>query len=295
MISIANLAPVERAVNNAAGMKRMISRFIAGDTLDEALRLAATFQGKGIHSALDLLGENVADADEARAATDAYIDVLRGLREAGSHSPYISVKLTALGLDLSEETATINLKRILQAADGDFVRVDMEGSAYTEATLRIVRDLHSSHPNLGTVLQSCLYRTDADLDDAIQQGIPIRLVKGAYAEPPTVAYPKKKDVDAAYRRQLAKLIGAHHPTAVASHDPEMIHEAKRLMREHRIDNDLVDFQMLLGIRADVRDGLLEEGYKVRTYIPFGSQWYPYFVRRLAERPANLLFVLKNLR
>jgi len=295
VLSLANLPPVERVVNKTPAVRRMVSRFIAGDTLDDALRVASALQTAGINSALDLLGENVTHEDEARRAADAYIDVLAGACKADIRSRYVSVKLTALGLDLSEELAAANLERILESASGAFVRVDMEGSAYTEATIRIVRDLHVRYRNLGIVLQSYLYRTDKDIQAVIDDRIPVRLVKGAYAEPSTVAYPKKADVDSAYRRQLAQLLAAKHPTAVASHDPEMIREAKRLMRERRIDNDVVEFQMLLGIRSDLRDDLKAEGYNVRTYIPFGAQWYPYFVRRLAERPANVLFVLKNLR
>ena len=295
VISLAQHESIERTVNNSAAVRKLVSRFIAGESLDDALRVGSTLQARGIHAALDLLGENVDDEASARRAADAYIDVLAGACQADIQSRYISVKLTALGLDLAEDLAAANLERILESSSGAFVRVDMEASAYTEATLRIVRELHVRNRNLGVVLQSYLYRTDQDIEDVIADGIPVRLVKGAYAEPSSVAYPKKADVDAAYRRQLARLLSAKHPTAVASHDPSMIFEAKRIMRERRIDNSLVEFQMLLGIRSDLMEDLKAEGYNVRVYIPFGSQWYPYFVRRLAERPANLLFVLKNLR
>lgn len=302
VVSLAHLPQVEYGVNHAPAMRRVVSRFVAGETLNDALRVADDLQRRGIDSALDLLGENVTDAGEASRAADAYIDVIAGMSSIGLRSPYVSVKLTALGLDISEDLAEENLRRILQStshadarAGAAFVRVDMEGSAYTASTLRIVGRVHREFKNVGTVLQSYLYRTDDDIDDIIEQRIPVRLVKGAYAEPKSVAYPRKRDVDEAYRRQLARLLGSRHPTAVASHDPNMIAQAKRMMRERRLDNDTVEFQMLLGIRADLRDDLKEEGYHVRTYIPFGSQWYPYFVRRLAERPANLFFVLKNLR
>jgi proline dehydrogenase len=306
VISLANLPQVEHRVNHTPAVRKMVSRFIAGDDLQDALRVASDLQRRGIDSALDLLGENVTHEDEARQATDAYIGVLAGAVEAGVKSPYVSVKLTALGLDISEDLAEENLRRILTAAantpvpagDGRkpaFVRVDMEGSAYTEVTLRIVRSAHEDFKNVGAVLQSYLYRTDTDIEDMIEHQIPVRLVKGAYAEPVSVAYAKKRDVDAAYRRHLAQLLVSRHPTAVATHDPEMIRTAKRITRERRLDNEWVEFQMLLGIRSDLRDDLASEGYNVRAYIPFGSQWYPYFVRRLAERPANLLFVLKNLK
>ena len=297
VISLANLPPARWWVTRSRLTRSVVRRFIAGDTVDEAVAASIALQDCGIDSALDLLGENVTDANDAARAAESYIAVLDAADKAGLRSPYVSVKLTALGLDLSHETAAGNLRRILEFAakrpSPSFVRVDMEGSAYTEATIAIVKRAHAEFSNVGIVLQSYLYRTDADVEEMIGLGIPVRLVKGAYAEPSAVAYPRKVDVDAAYRRQLAHLLASGLPTAVATHDPKMIRIAKRIMRERRLDNRQVEFQLLYGVGTDLRDDLAREGYHVRTYIPFGSQWYPYFVRRIAERPANLFFLLKS--
>lgn len=302
VLSLANKNAGQSVITQLGLARGLVERFIAGETVDDALRVTLDLQQRGIGVALDLLGENVAHEEDARQATEGYIDLLSAAVDRGVRFPYISVKLTALGLDISEQIAQGNLRRILTAAgEGSigvrpaFVRVDMESSAYTEATVRIVRQARQEFDNVGIVLQAYLYRTDADVEEMIHRGIPVRLVKGAYFEPSTVAYAKKRDVDAAYRRNLARLLAAGHPTAVATHDVDMIRIAKRTMRERRLANDTVEFQLLLGIRSDLRDAIAAEGYRVRTYVPFGSHWYPYFIRRLAERPANLGFVLRNLR
>ena len=277
--------------------KGFVKRFIAGESLEDACRIAISLQEKNIRVALDLLGENVLTAEEADAATDTYIAMLDFLAKAALVDNYISVKLTALGLDQSQALATANLRLILQAAQEygpAFVRVDMEGSAYTQQTLEIVRTLHKEFKNVGMVLQSYLYRTDDDVQQMIADDIPIRLVKGAYNEPAAIAYPKKEDVDAAYLRQMRELLLHGYHTAIASQDEAIIRDAKRFVREQRIPNDQFEFQMLLGIRRDLQEGLASEGYRIRVYVPFGKTWYPYFMRRLAERPSNIRFVLRNL-
>ena len=297
MLALAGNDTIKRALVQNGMSKGIVQRFVAGETLEDAIATARRLQEKKIEVALDLLGENVATEQEARAATDAYIRVLDAVAEANLPSPYISIKLTALGLDLSDALAAQNLFRILEAARthmGAFVRVDMEGSAYTQRTLDIVRAAHREFSNVGTVLQSYLRRTDADLNLMIEEKIPVRLVKGAYAEPPAVAYPDKADVDAAYVRQMKELLRHGEHTAIASQDEAILHEAKRFVRENGIGNDRFEFQMLLGIRRDIQEGLAAEGYHVRAYVPFGSSWYPYFMRRLAERPANIGFILRNL-
>ena len=236
-------------------------------------------------------------ASEAAASTEAYIGVLTAVAEADLPPPYISIKLTALGLDLGDGLAAANLRRVLTAAQaipGAFVRVDMEGSAYTQRTLDIVRAAHQEFANVGTVLQSYLRRTDADLAQLNAEKISVRLVKGAYAEPAEVAYPDKADVDAAYIWQMRALLKHGYHPAIASQDEAILREAKRYVREQRIDNDRFEFQMLLGVRRDLQESLAAEGYFVRAYVPFGVSWYPYFMRRLAERPANIGFILKNL-
>lgn len=275
----------------------MVRRFVAGEALPDALATARVLQTSRIRTALDLLGENVGSELEASASTDAYIAVLNALGEAGLSDGYISVKLSALGLDQSDALALHNLKRIADAAraqSSTFVRVDMEGSAYTQRTLDIVRAAHSGYAQIGTVLQSSLRRTDGDLQMLIESGISVRLVKGAYAEGPDVAYPAKADVDAAYLRQMRALLRGGTGTAIATHDEAIIRDAKRFVREHRIPNHEFEFQMLLGIRRDLQESLAQEGYGVRAYVPFGRTWYPYFMRRLAERPANVGFILRNM-
>ncbi len=294
LLSLADNPTVRQTVSKNGLSKGLIQRFVAGETLAEALAAAKGLQAHNINTALDLLGENVATEAEANDAASAYIAVLEALAESGLPSPYISIKLTALGLDLGDELASAHLRRILTAAGNAFVRVDMEGSAYTQRTLDIVRAARAEFANVGTVLQSYLHRTDADLKLMLAENIRVRLVKGAYAEPPSVAYPDKADVDAAYLRQMhALLLDGDYP-AIATQDAAIIHNAKRFLREHKLSSHGFEFQMLLGIRRDLQEGLAAEGYNVRAYVPFGGSWYPYFMRRLAERPANVAFVLKNL-
>ena len=297
LLSLADNSTVRQTISQNGLSKGLIQRFVAGETLSEALTAAKGLQAHQINTALDLLGENVATEAEAETAASAYIAVLEALAGSGLPSPYISIKLTALGLDLGDALAAGHLRRLLTAAQaaGDvFVRVDMEGAVYTQRTLDIVRAAHAEFAAVGTVLQSYLYRTDADLKLLIAEGIRVRLVKGAYAEPASVAYPNKADVDAAYIRQMqALLLDGDYP-AVATQDEAIIHKAKQFLREQKLSSQGFEFQMLLGIRRDLQEGLAAEGYNVRAYVPFGGAWYPYFMRRLAERPANVAFVLKNL-
>ena len=298
IISLARHRFVENYVKRS--MTGMVSRFIAGTTVEQAIEVAQDLAHYGVHATLDILGENVDDADAASRETDAYIDVINAAANSGLSSIYVSVKLTALGLDISEPIASSNLGRILSAARSlgatqpAFVRVDMESSRYTDATLRIVQSLHSTYSNVGVVLQSCLYRTDDDIETMIEHSVPVRLVKGAYAEPSSIAYPLKRDVDVAYRRHMTRLLNSNIHVALATHDQSIIDLAKRIVREEELDRSRIEFQMLFGIRPDLRDALARDGHNVRTYIPFGSSWYPYFVRRLAERPANLKFVVSNI-
>ena len=297
MLALADNNAIKRTLVQNGMSKGIVQRFVAGETLEEALVTARRLQEKKIGTALDLLGENVATEPEAKEAASAYIRVLDALAESGLPSPYISIKLTALGLDLSDAMAAQNLSRILTASRAYpdvFVRVDMEGSAYTQRTLDIVRASHREFGSVGTVLQSALRRTDDDLALLISDGISVRLVKGAYAEPSSVAFPEKSDVDTAYVRQMRELLQHGYHPAIATHDEAILHEAKRFVRENGVENDRYEFQMLLGIRRDLQETLAQEGYHVRAYVPFGVSWYPYFMRRLAERPANIGFILRNL-
>jgi proline dehydrogenase len=297
LLALAGNNMVKRTLVQNGMSKGIVQRFVAGETVEEALLTVKRLQEKHIDSALDLLGENVSTEEAAQAEADAYIRVLDAVVEADLMQPYLSIKLTALGLDLGNALAASHLNHILTAAQAypeAFVRVDMEGSAYTQRTVDIVRAAHQTFGNVGTVLQSCLRRTDDDLAQLLADGISVRLVKGAYAEPPDVAFPDKADVDAAYVRQMRELLQHGHHPAIATHDDAILREAKRFVRENRVGNDRFEFQMLLGIRRDLQEALAAEGYHVRAYVPFGVSWYPYFMRRLAERPANVAFVLRNL-
>lgn len=280
---------------------RIARRFVAGDKLDHALDAACTLNEKGLSVAMDLLGESVHNEAEAARAADEYITLLDGMNARGVDG-YASLKLTALGLDISEDTCLANMRRILARAMAlnRFIRIDMEGSAYTERTLAVFEKLLEEFPTsaVGIVIQSYLRRSEADTRRLAVAGARIRLVKGAYKEPAEIAYPEKRDVDANYVRLLEIYFGAEARAsgakiAVATHDPKMIAAARRIAEENGFGKADFEFQMLYGVRGDLQESLVKEGYPVRTYVPYGSQWYPYFMRRLAERPANVWFILRN--
>lgn len=295
MLYLARQDAIRQFVTHNAAVRKMSRRFVAGETLDEAIAVAHALNGEHISVSLDHLGENVADADEARATAQGYIQILDRIAVEGAEAN-ISVKPTALGLDIDYDLCRDTLTRVLQCARdlGIFVRVDMEGSDYTQRTLDLVTDLHEAFPNVGTVIQSCLYRTPKDAELLIANAIRVRLVKGAYLEPETIAYPKKADVDAAYLLILYELLERGAYPAIATHDERIIAEAIRFAESHDIPRARFEFQMLYGIRRDLQERLAGEGYNVRVYIPFGVQWYPYLTRRMAERPANLMFVAGNV-
>lgn len=277
------------------GMRLGASRFVAGETLDSAMAAVADLNSRGISATLDHLGESVTEAAEARAAADSYLDLLDAIQRSGVDAN-VSLKLTAMGLAIDPALAEANLRRILARAQaaGNFVRIDMEDSPYTQITIDLTEKFFAEFGNVGTVIQSYLYRSEADTADLTARGISLRLVKGAYKEPAAVAYPKKADVDAALRRliELRLLSGVY--TAVATHDEAMIAFTKEFAARHQVGRDRFEFQMLYGIRFGLQQQLAREGYKVRCYVPYGGQWYPYFVRRLAERPANVLFILRSM-
>ncbi len=244
---------------------------------------------------LDHLGENVGSHEDAERARQAYINALDQIA-AQNLNANVSLKLTHLGLDLGEQFCAGQLRLVSERAKarGNFVRVDMEGSAYTDRTLRIVKQARAESSAVGTVIQAYLYRSEKDIQDLLSIGCRIRLVKGAYREPADIAFPRKKDVDANYVKLMQLLLpsGIYH--ALATHDPKMIDATTRFAAERSISKDKFEFQMLYGIRTDLQSRLVREGYRVRVYIPFGQDWFPYFMRRLAERPANLLFFAQNL-
>jgi proline dehydrogenase len=271
-------------------------RFIAGENVEDAVAAAGTLEARGFLHTLDHLGESVSTSAAADAATRDYLDIIDRVIAAGI-GRNLSLKLTQLGLDVDRATAVDNLRRVLDRSERAdfFVRIDMENSPYTDVTLDIFETLwHHGHRKFGVVLQAALRRTDADLARINALGARIRLVKGAYNEPKRIAYHRKRDVDAAYARLMTALLDAGTYPAIATHDSRMIDLARRYASERGIAADRFEFQMLHGVRRDLQARLVREGYRVRVYVPFGREWFPYFMRRLGERPANVAFVLKSL-
>lgn len=296
------LSTVDWAKNIATrwGVARKVARrFVAGETLDEAIAVAHTLQERGIDVTLDYLGESVHQVEDARQVIETYIEVLNRIK-AENLPASISVKLTHLGYDISEDLAVQNLRTILTTARQHNipVTIDMESTRYTDATLRIYRTMRDEYDfsNVGTVIQAYLRRTENDLIELAQENSHIRLCKGAYLESPEVAFPEKPDVDRSFvngvRQYLLASTGAY--LCIATHDENMIAAALDTVRSHNISPDRYEFQMLYGIRSQRQEELAQAGHTVRIYVPFGSTWYPYFVRRLAERPANLWFFVRSL-
>jgi proline dehydrogenase len=278
-------------MRSASGFAR---RFIAGESIEEAVAAARAIEARGLLQTLDHLGESVASLAEAEGATRDYLRVAQAVIDAGIIRN-LSLKLTQLGLDVDRATAVDNLRKILEHAEGFFVRIDMESSAYTGVSLDIFALLwDQGYRNIGVVLQADLYRTEADEERISRLGAPIRLVKGAYREPRSVAFQKKVDVDAQYAKLVRRLLERGTYPAIATHDVRMIDIAREHASRLGLGRDRFEFQMLYGIRRGLQARLASEGYRVRIYIPFGRQWFPYFMRRLGERPANLGFVLRSL-
>lgn len=281
------------------GMRKPSSfarRFVAGETIQEAIEAATLAQSRGLLVTLDFLGESVTNLDEADGATRAYLRVVDAIVASGIERN-ISLKLTQLGLDVDQASAVDNLRKILERAEpaGFFVRIDMENSPYTEVTLEIFETLwQQGHRRIGVVVQSALYRTEKDLERLNTLGARVRLVKGAYKEPKSVAYAKKADVDAAYARELRMLLVHGNYPAIATHDPKLIDLTRTYADDHGVARDRYEFQMLYGVRRDLQQTLVRDGYRIRVYIPFGREWFPYFMRRLGERPANVTFVLRGV-
>jgi proline dehydrogenase len=273
------------------------SRFVAGESLEEALAAVRRLNADGITASLDLLGESVRNEAEARAMGRSYHGMLQRIRSERLDAN-VSVKLTALGLDISEDLCVAVMQELLEYARKceSFVRIDMESSAYTQRTLDLFehRFFPNHRENVGVVFQSYLYRTLEDVARANALRARVRLCKGAYMEPPSVAYPDKKDVDENYLRAMRVLLLEGNYPGIATHDERIIEETKRFAREHDIDPGRYEFQMLYGVRRDLQQSLVADGYRMRVYVPFGTQWYPYLMRRLAERPANVAFITGNV-
>ncbi len=281
--------------------QRLSRRFVAGMRIEEAVDVVAQLNAEQIEASLDSLGESVVQVSQAEESAALYHQLLDEIA-ARKLRANISVKLTAMGMDIGGHGAGPDLAErvvgelVAHAAEtGNFVRIDMEGSDYTEATLKMTERLHSRFPgHVGTVLQAYLFRTAGDAERLLGQGIRIRLCKGAYKEPPTVAFPNKVDVDANYAKLMKRMATSSVFCGIATHDEALINNMRAHVREGAVKPEAFEFQMLYGVRRDLQRALVSEGFGVRTYVPFGTEWYPYFMRRLAERPANVLFLAKNL-
>ena len=278
--------------------QRLSSRFVAGTTIEEALHATQAMNQLGLGVSIDNLGENVTNAEEAQRSAQLYHQLLDQMASRGMNAN-VSLKLTHMGLDVNEAMAYEITSGLVEHAAkiGNFVRVDMEGSAYTQKTLDFVRRLHKNPGHaghVGAVIQSYLYRSENDVEQLIVDGIRVRLCKGAYKEPPEIAFEKKADVDASYVKLMKLLLksGIYH--GIATHDENMIRATIEFARQEKIPASAFEFQMLYGVRRDLQQKLVKDGWRCRVYIPFGTEWYPYFMRRLAERPANAIFILKNM-
>jgi len=275
--------------------RRLAARFIAGEESDDALRVVRKLNSQGFMVTLDYLGESVREADAAEAACQTYLELLDRLAAEKLNS-HVSVKLTQLGLAIDEGLPRRNLGRLAECAarHHNFVRVDMEGSAFTDATLRLFCSVDAPRDVMGIAIQAYLYRSPADVEDLLERGVRIRLVKGAYKEPPDIAFARKREVDQSYTKLAERLVGSGIYHAIATHDEHIIAGVQRFARLRGIPPESFEFQLLYGIRRQLQRQLVQEGWRVRLYVPYGREWYPYFMRRLAERPANLLFLMRNL-
>jgi proline dehydrogenase len=271
-------------------------RFVAGERCEDAIATARSLEQSGLHVTLDLLGERVTSLAAALDAAKAYVALIEAAAAAGI-SRSISVKLTQIGLDIDRATAIDNLRRILEAGvePGFFVRVDMEGSAHTEETFTVIETLWSiGYRNVGVAVQAALRRSAEDVTRLNALGVSIRLVKGAYREPRAVAFVRKEEVDARFRQLTEAVLTSGHMPAIATHDPDLIAHARQFADARGLGRDRFEFEFLYGIRRDLQLALAREGYGVRVYVPYGREWFPYFMRRLGERPANVAFVLRHL-
>lgn len=296
LLYLANRRPVYRLIMRHDLLRGLAQRYVAGEELADGVVVAETLNTQGLLASLDYLGESVTNAADSRRAVGAYVEALEVIARDRVEAN-VSLKLTQLGLDLSRDLAVVHLRKILERARelDIFVRIDMESTAYTQRTLDVHRELwDAGFTNVGVVLQAYLYRTEADVDQAIERGVQVRLCKGAYMEPPRVAFAEKAAVDANYAQLMERLLKRGNHPAIATHDDRLIRQAKEISRRAGISPDRFDFEMLFGVRRDLQLRLVQEGYRVRVYLPYGEQWYPYLVRRLAERPANIGFFMRAL-
>ena len=295
LLSLSRRPGLGRLATRLSFTRSMVARFVAGQTLGEALDALERLHTTGRRTTVDVLGESVGSEAAATAAADRYLELLDALAARGLDGN-VSLKLSQMGLDLSPEFCQANVARIFEAAarTGAFVRIDMEDHARTDATLAIWRELRPLNPASGVVIQAALRRSAADISDLILAQAPVRLCKGAYREPAEVAFPTKAEVDGSYLELLGRLLREGSAPAIATHDPRMIQAATDLVEREGLRRDGFEFQMLYGVRRDLQEQLVKAGYRVRIYVPYGREWYPYFMRRLAERPANVMFILRSV-
>ncbi|MBZ5608515.1 MAG: proline dehydrogenase family protein [Acidobacteriia bacterium] len=282
-------------VETSPAADRLTSRFIAGHTLEREVSVCQRLNRDGILASLDHLGESVTSLQEAGSSRDAYLAALDRIAALGLQAT-VSVKLTQLGLDFSEAECEANVERLVARAQqiGSVVEVDMESSKYLDRTLGLVARLHARYASVRAVIQAYLYRSEGDVANLCRLGIPVRLCKGAYREPSDLAFPRKKEVDGNYLLLMRNLFEQGANPAIASHDERIVQQAIAIVRERKIAPDRFEFQMLYGVRRDLQRMLIRDGYRLRLYVPYGDAWYPYFMRRLAERPANVVFLARNL-
>lgn len=299
-ISLSESSRLRAVAERSSIGQKWSSRFVAGTQVEDVLRATRIVNQSGCSVSIDNLGENVTNADEARASAQLYHQLLDDIA-AQKLNANISLKLTHMGLDVDEKLAHEQVSGLVAKAGAmnprNFVRVDMEGSPYTQRTLDFVRELHRVPANqgcVGTVIQSYMRRSKSNVETLLAEGIRIRLCKGAYKEPPEIAFQAKSEVDANYVKLMKILMKSKIYHGLATHDEKIINQAKSFATSERISRDAFEFQMLHGIRRDLQQSLVRDGWRMRVYIPFGTEWYPYFMRRLAERPANVLFIAKNL-
>lgn len=300
LLALSRARWAQRLVTGWGVARRVALRFVAGEREEEAIEVIRSLNAKGITATVDILGESIAEEAEARQAAERYLSLIDHIHRMGLES-WVSVKLSALGLDIDPALCRESMRRILSRAHecGMFITIDMEDHRYTQRTLDLFHALREEDgfDNVRAVIQAYLYRSDEDIARLVAGGAGVRLCKGAYKEPPTIAYPKKRQVDEAYLRLMKVLLdaakeGRGYP-GLATHDERIIEAARAYAAEHNIPRDRFEFQMLYGVRRALQERLVREGYRVRVYVPFGEQWYPYFMRRLAERPANLWFFVSN--
>jgi proline dehydrogenase len=284
--------PLAKRVFGGPLAKPLVSRFVAGVRLGEAIENVQKLNAAGMTATLDYLGESVKTAAEAGAAAMQYIAILHAIERAGVQCN-ASLKLTQMGIDIDRALAERNVERIVAQAGqfGNFIRIDMEGSAHTQITLDLFKQLFAQHKNVGVVIQAYLYRSENDVRELNALGARVRLCKGAYSEPAEVAFPDKADTDKNFVKLMQLLLSEGNYPGIATHDEKMIAATREYAAKHGIAPDRFEFQMLYGIRRDLQEQIVRDGYRLRVYVPYGEEWYPYMMRRMAERPANLLFVL----